>query len=361
MIINKQADKVFGQPDFTSVNPDYLNVAAGVAFDSFGNLYVADMFNHRVVEYDAPLTSDTTIDRVFGGVDPYYYLNAWSLNHPARVALDSQGNLYISDYGNHRVLEYDSPLTTDTIADRVFGQPDFTSNVENNAGISASSLYRPQGLIVDSQGNLYVADSNNRVLVYNSPLTSDRLADRVLGQPNFVSGQANNGGVSASSLYTPSALALDGGGNLYVCDYNNHRVLRYDTPMISDAISDQVFGQPNFSSSASNNGGISATSLYHPFGVALDLQGSVYIVDQYNNRMLEYDHPLTSDTSADQIFGQPDFTSNANNNGGISSKSLSSPHDVAFDSKGNMAVADGNNRVLLYLVGQNVFLPLALR
>jgi DNA-binding beta-propeller fold protein YncE len=95
--------------------------------------------------------------------------------------------------------------------------------------VTAASLYHPQVVAVDRLGTLYVADSgNNRVLVYDAPLASDTSADRVFGQPNLSSGASNNGGVTAASLYNPIGVAVDARGNLYVADFLNNRVLEYD-------------------------------------------------------------------------------------------------------------------------------------
>jgi uncharacterized repeat protein (TIGR01451 family) len=148
--------------------------------------------------------------------------------------VDAAGNLYVADFNNSRVLEYNTPLTTDTVADRVFGQAgSFTSGTCNLGGVSASSLCNPFGVAVDAAGNLYVADFNNhRVLEYDTPLTTDTVADRVFGQAgSFTSGTCNLGGVSASSLCRPLGVGLDGADNLYVADGNNHRVLEYDSPL----------------------------------------------------------------------------------------------------------------------------------
>ena len=106
------------------------------------------------------------------------------------------------------MLAYDAPLTQGAAADRVFGQPDFTHNHDNKGGSAPNSLYDPAGVAVDAQGNLYVADlHNNRVLEYDAPLTHDTIADRVFGQPDFTHNTANNGGLSANSLSIPDGVA----------------------------------------------------------------------------------------------------------------------------------------------------------
>ncbi len=105
-------------------------------------------------------------------------VSASSLNNPRRVALDSSGNLYVSDFNNNRVLFYPAGSITAT---RVYGQNgSFTSNTANNGGISASSLNQPKSVAIDNNGNLYVADTgNNRVLFYPAGSTT---ATRVYGQ-----------------------------------------------------------------------------------------------------------------------------------------------------------------------------------
>ena len=279
--------------------------------DAGGNLYVADNDNNRVLEYNTPFAGCGSFPCVGGGANRVFGqggsftsntvnkggLSADSLNFPTGVALDAGSNLYVADNGNNRVLEYNTPLTSGTTADTVFGQGgSFTSN---NIGVSADSLHSPTGVALDAASNLYVADNvNNRVLEYNTPLTTDTTADAVFGQGgNFASGTANNGGLSADSLSSPGAIAVDASGNLFIADNGNNRVLEYNSPLTTDTTADRVFGQGgSFTSGTANHGGLSGDSLSQPTGVAVDRAGNLYVADENNSRVLEYDRPLATPT-----------------------------------------------------------------
>jgi hypothetical protein len=128
------------------------------------------------------------------------------------------------------VLGYVTPFSLDAVADIVFGQGgSFTSAVCNLGGVSAGNLCAPVGVGVDDAGSLYVADQgNHRVLAFTAPLSTDATADGVFGQGgSFTSNTPNLGGASATSLNGPIAVAVDDGGNLYVADGSNNRVLEY--------------------------------------------------------------------------------------------------------------------------------------
>jgi CSLREA domain-containing protein len=292
------------------ISASSLCLPSGVAVDGSGNLFVVDRGNSRVLEYDSPLTTDTVADRVFGQGGSFTtndcnkggVISASTLCGPGGEAVDGSGNLYVGDVSNNRVLEYDSPLTTDTVADRVFGQGgSFTTSDCNKVVISASTLCIPIGVVVDGAGNLYIADfNNNRVLEYASPLSTDTVADKVFGQDgSFTTSTCNKGeSVSASSLCGSDWVGADSAGNLYVSDFYNHRALEYDSPLTTDTVADRVFGQPDLTSATCNNGGVSASSLCNPGGPAVDSARNLYLPDaataSYSSRVLEYDAATTS-------------------------------------------------------------------
>ncbi len=265
-------------------------------------------------------------------------VSATSLDTPEGVAADGNGGLFVADTSNNRVLHYPPGSTT---ADAVYGQPGFASQQGHLGGVSARSLYRPSEIAVDGDGGLYVADtSNNRVLHFPK---GSAIADVVYGQPNFTSNAANNGGLSASSLNNPGVVVVDASGGLYVTDGGNGRVLHYAK---GSTIADAVYGQPNFTSNTQVNGGVSAAG---PMGavVAIDANGGLYTDGGF--RVL---HFSPGSTIADVVYGQPDFTSTAPNTGGVSASSLNGVGGLALDASGGLYIADnGNNRVLHYPPG----------
>lgn len=268
--------------------------------------------------------------------------SANGLNQPNAIAFDATG-VYIADKGNNRVLYFPGTSTTAT---RVYGQlGSFTTGTANNGGITANSLSSPTGVATES-GGVYIADQgNNRVLYFAGTSTT---ASRVYGQfGSFTCGLVNNSGAcggsafSADALGQPYGVAVDATG-IYIAEYNNHRVT-YFAGISTTAT--RVYGQAgSFTGGTPNNGGISENSLLNPYRVSVDSSG-VYIADFGNNRVLYY--PGTS-TTATRVYGQPGFTTAAANNGGISAASLSSPASIGFDEFGVYVADFGNHRALFY-------------
>ncbi len=366
------ADLVIGQPDFLSWGSQCNNAAvtgatlcfpAAVAVDSSGNLYVVDQGNNRVLEYNSPFTTDTQPDLVFGQAGSFTStacnkggtISAATLCNPTGVAVDSAGDVYISDSANSRTLEYDLPLATDVVADRVFGQSgSFSTGVCNQGGISADSLCNPAAVALDPSGNLYVQDNGNfRVLEYNNPLTN-ATADLVFGQGNNFNTATNPCASvpSAGVVCSPAGLAVDGAGNLYVSDSSFSRVQEFSDPASTGMTSpNAVFGQPNFNSSQCNNGGVSASSVCLPAGVATDDSGDLFLADSGNQRVLEYIQPLSvnpPNTDAGLVLGQSATSYNGVN--APKNNSLYWPNAVAIDSSvspNRLYVADTNNSRVL--------------
>jgi len=341
LVNGKPASLVIGQPDFFSTTCNNGGVSAAslcrpssVVVDSSGNLYVADGDNSRVLAYNTPFANtgepgsgDKMADRVFGQGENFTaaqcnqgagtVANAGTLCRPAGLVVDATGVLYIADQGNNRVLEYLFPQV-DSIAHDVFGQNgQFSTGVCNKNGLSADSLCTPSSLATDSFNNLYIADSrNSRVLEYDNPRIYNTTADKVIGQGNsFLTGKCNGGAPTpgAATLCGPTGVVLGSGGQLYVADQGNARILEYTVPATGAAAA-KVFGQSAMSGGSCNSSGaVNAAGLCGPSGVALDAAGNLYVADAENNRVLKYNAALAGDTIADVELGQLDFAHNDHN------------------------------------------------
>jgi DNA-binding beta-propeller fold protein YncE len=343
----------------------------GIALDGADNLYTTDI-SGRVLVFRSPLTTDGVADLVLGqpdfatlpqctGSDPGP-LPADRLCAPTAVAVDAAGNVWVVDNAYHRVLGYNSPLETDAVPDHVLGKRgSFTSGENSCNGLPPTRdlFCLPRGVAIDSRGGVWVADSPfNRVLRFSMPRMAGALPDLVLGQVGFVHGAENL--VDGRGFFFPAAIAVDRASSpphVYVLDAYNHRVLgwRDAEDLAAGLPADLVLGQPDLFSQTCNNGGVSARSLcftnvFETGGLAVDGAGNLYVSDTFNHRILEFDLPFTTDTVADEVFGQKgSFTSRQCNNGGVSAGSLCSPLGLAVDRQGNLYVADAaNHRVLLF-------------
>ncbi len=341
------ATRVYGQAgSFTTltsnkggISADSLNTPEGVTIDSNGNLYIADISNNRVLYYPA---GTTTATRVYGQAGSFTTntgssgtVSASTLASPKGVLIDSSGGVYISNSG--RVLYYPSGTTTATV---VYGQQgSFTTNTSNIAGVTANSLLGPTGLALDSSNGLYVADSgNNRVLYFPSGTTTPT---RVYGQlGSFTNSIVDPRNVTADTLNNPTGLALDKNNGLYIADSSNNRVLYFPSGTI---VPTKVYGQSDFTSSSTLT--TSASSFGGAQYITIDSTGGLYV--SCDNRVAYFP---TGTSVATKVYGQGgSFISNTGNKGGISANSLNTPKGIALDASERLYIVDtSNSRVLYY-------------
>jgi sugar lactone lactonase YvrE len=321
------ADRAYGQLDMsgtgTIMGSAGLAYPKGVAVDAAGDLYVADTAHNRVLFY---AKGSTTASVVYGQQDMTGSEAgpiATGLHYPNGVAVDPNGGLYVADTWNNRVLYYTKGMTTTTV---VRGQPSMTVS---GSGTTATSLTGPMTAAVDASGYLYVSDTgNNRVLYFGA----STVASGVYGQQDMT---GTGAGISATGFSAPMGIAVDGGGGLYVADTANDRVLYFPKPSTTATM---VYGQPDMASNAKHSG---ATGLDEPTGVAVDSSDGVYVADTGNSRVLYY--PIGT-TTATVVYGQPNMTGRAKR---TSATGLNQPAGVAVDGTGGLYVADEyNSRVL---------------
>lgn len=214
--------------------------------------------------------------------------SATTLFAPVGLAAANDG-LYVADTGNNRVLFFPTGTTEAT---RVYGQPDFVSVLANGSASvpSAASLAEPRDVAVASDG-VYIADTgNHRVLFYEG--LSDASADRVYGQPTFTTNMPNNNGNNAfgtpeaTNLQFPYSVETDG-NDLAIADTGNNRALLF---VEKNTTAVAVYGQPSFTSNTPNTGGTNgrptAASLNGVSGISYNGAKQVYVADTNNNRVL---------------------------------------------------------------------------
>ncbi len=344
---DQAAGLVIGESSLTSFSPaasqTALVGASAEAFDSGSNLWVVDQGANRVLEYKAPLSTHEAASLVIGQTSfagNAFATSATGLDAPEGIAFDPNGNLWVSDTGNNRILEYKSPFTTGEAASLVIGQAGFT---DSGLATTATGLNQPEGIAFDSSGNLWVADAlNSRVLMFAAPFSTGEAATLVLGEKNFVTAIDQ---VTKAGMSTPSGLAFDSNGNIWVAD--GIRVLEYTTPFVTHENASLVIGQNTFTNSSTV---ADPTGLDLPYAVAFDSSHDLWVADYGNNRVLEYNAPLSTGEAASLVIGQPNFTSDATPPVlSPTATTLNHPWGITFDSNGNLWVADyGAARVLGY-------------
>lgn len=257
------------------------------------------------------------------------------------------GKIFVSDEANHRVLRFASSaaMTNGAAAEAVFGQTDFVTGTRVAA--AANKFFDPTGISIDAAGRLWVSDfNNNRVLRFDNAATkaTGANADAVLGQPDFVTVTS---GAGANKMFRPVGIFADSSGRLWVAERENNRVLRFDNAAAkaNGGDADGVLGQPDF---ATVTNGSTAAKMRFPHGLTLDTGGRLYVADRDNNRALRFDAAATkaNGAAADAVFGQPDF---ATVSAGTTAAKMRFVLGVATDANNRLYVADGNNnRVLVF-------------
>ena len=237
---NQDASQVIGQPNFTTYNNTTLYGAVEIVLDiAMGKAYVVDCFHYRVLRFAYPFSgSPITAEMQFGTGTYAYGQNSFMEVLGAAVYNDV---LYVLDNGN-RILRFNnaSTKTNQPNADGIIGQTNYTIGTSGN---SSSKFYMPQLIYIDGNGNLWVPDQgNNRVLkfsdVNSKPTDGTAAADLVLGQADFTSIAT---GTSTSSMNSPNGVCVRG-TTVWVSDTWNNRVLRFDNPTTNGAAANGMLG-----------------------------------------------------------------------------------------------------------------------
>jgi sugar lactone lactonase YvrE len=305
-----------------------LYLPYGVAVDSAGGLYIADYGNGRIRK----VASDGTINTVAGNGTKGYGGDGGpatiaKLNTPTGVAVDAAGNVYVADYQNGRIRKVSSDGSISTAAGTgVIGY-------SGDGGPAASAqISMPTTVTVDAAGNIYIPDYGNSRI---RKVTPTGIISTIAGIGT--SGFSGDGGPATSAkLNFPTNVAVDSAGNVYIADYSNHRIRKITTAGLIGTIAGT--GTSGFSG---DGGPATAAKLYYPAGMAVDSTGNLYIADSNNSRIRK----ITAAGIISTVAGSG--STGYGGDGGLATAALlNRPMGVTVDSENNLVISDsGNNRI----------------
>ncbi len=246
-----------------------LNGPGHAAVDSAGNLYIGDVNNNRVRRVDAVSGIITTVagNGTAGYAGDDGPATSASLNFPQGVAVSSTGILYISDYFNYCVREV-SPSGVITTA-------------AGNCGNYQNPIYQPVGLAVDAAGNLFIGDEGAHCVRKFTFSTSGNTLTTVAGTCGTSGYSGDGAAATGAQMGSPDGIALDSAGNLYIADSNNNHIRKVTA---SSGIITTLSGTGTATYSGDNGLAVQA-GLSGPFGIAVDADGNILIADRSNNRI----------------------------------------------------------------------------
>jgi cyclophilin family peptidyl-prolyl cis-trans isomerase len=318
-----------------------LNTPFSVAVDSAGDIFIADTKNNVIREVDH-LTGD--ISTVVGGGsnnDPQFKGPASGaagveLSFPNSIVLDSAGNLYIADNGANVIRKVVGLGTANATISTVAGTGTGAYGGDGGAA-TAAYLNNPAGVAVDSFGDIFIADTANNVI---REVNTSGVISTVAG--TGTEGNSGNGGLAtAATLNEPQSIAVDPFGDIFIADTSNN-VIREVVRATGD-ISAVAGG--GCSTAASYSGSPLFVQLSFPLAVALDAAGNLYVADTNNNVVRKITAVGTVNAMISTIAG--DGTGGATGDGGpATAAELSSPVDVAVNAAGQVFIADAGNNAI---------------
>jgi sugar lactone lactonase YvrE len=318
-----------------------LSLPSGIALDSRGNIYIADLLNHRVRVID----SQTGIIQTLAGTgapgatgDNGPAANA-ALAFPSNVAADTADNIYIGQQGAPRVRKVDAATKNIT---SVAG--DLISAFGGDGGPATSAMLNgPTGVALDAGNSLYIADYNNARI--RRVKSQTQVITTLVGSSNV----GDNGASWQAVLNEPDGTAIDGQGRLLIADQGNHRVR-----MVSPGGIITTVAGSGLSGFGGDGGPATSARLNLPCEVKLDAGGNLFIVDLGNNRVRRVDAHSGIITT---IAGSGKW-GYSGDNGPATAAALKTVRSICFDRFGNLYLADfGNNRIrFVNLNGQGITL-----
>jgi NHL repeat len=322
-----------GAGDGAAATAAQLSAPRGVAVDSAGVVYIADYGNFKVRRVSASGTISTfggtgVQGSALGTVGDGGAATSAQLNQPWNVTVDSAGNVYVADTENHKIRKVTPSGTISTLA----GTGTAGSTGDGGPATSAQ-LDTPQGVAVDADGNVFIADSrSNKVRKVTPAGTISTYAG------TGAAGATGDGGpATAAKLDYPRTVTVDAAGVLYIADNANHTIRKVTT---SGTIS--TFAGTGQSGSTGDGGPATAAKINNPYGIAIDASGNVFLANWGENKVRKV-NPSGIISTVAGIGGTPAY---GGDGGPATAANLSYPHGIAVAADGSFYIADnGSHRV----------------
>jgi sugar lactone lactonase YvrE len=284
-----------GSANGTNLDAEF-NEPTALALDGAGNLYVLDGGNNLLRELTPQGTNwvSSTLAGTVGSADGRDGTNAAAhFSYPCGVAVDQTGKLYVADTYND-TIRLVTPQGTNWVVTTIAGQ---AGNAGGNDGTNQAALfYQPAGIAVDQGGNVYVADSGNYTIRKITPAGTNWVVKTIAGTAgNFGGVDGTNGDASFFCpilFYGPMGLAVDAQTNLYVADGGNG-LIRKVSPVGTNWVTTTLAGSVGAPAGSSDGTGTNAV-FGTPSGIAVDVAGNVFVSDPGANTVREGSPPSAS-------------------------------------------------------------------
>jgi sugar lactone lactonase YvrE len=308
----------------------------GLTFDGFGNLYIADHVNCAIRKISVAGTistfAGTTSNGFSGDGGP---ASMATMSGPTSVTADPAGNLYIADAGNNRIRKVSTTGIITTIAGN-----DTSGYAGDGGPATAAKFYKPMGISADISGNLFIADSGNNVV---RKIDGAGIITTYAG--NGTPGYTGDGGPAISaSLSGPVGVTWDHWGNLYITEAGNHVVRKVSVTGIIT-----TFAGTGTAGFGGDGAAATAAQLSSPNSVTFDTSGNVYISDEQNHRIRK----VTNDGIIHTIAGIG-IVGYSGDGGPAINAQLFRPMGLAVDVQGRIFIADYINSVVRKIDMENV-------
>mgnify|MGYP003886023985 FL=1 len=295
----------------------YMQSPRGIAMDATGRMYIADKFNHRILTKGPTGPVEVFSGSTEGMMDGA--IDQAKFYHPEGVAVDAEGNVYVADSGNHRIRKISKEGVVSTLAGGRAGDADGT-------GLRAQFKY-PVRMVFDTMGNMYVSDAGNNRIRKVSP------EGEVVTFAGSTRGTADGVG-TAAQFYNPMGITMDSQGTIYVADNENQRI-RMVTP--TGIVTTLTGETEDF-----ENGPVETARFDYPSDLVIDPRGNLIIADTDNHKI----RCIAPEGTVKTLAG-----SSAGNTDGLGEQAkFKNPYGICVGPDGNIYVTDSGNNLVRKII-----------